>query len=129
MELDKDLLAKHDEPKIYSPETCCLIPKTANLLLSTLDKATMRKSKGRNSWEFYGHTEGVHTRACVSYNKDIVAEAIVSYKISKLYEINRILERSSCEERVYSGIAKLIEIYYNKSSLAKQKVLNGLNKG
>ena len=33
LELDKDLLSKG--PKIYSPDTCCLLPKSLNLLLSS----------------------------------------------------------------------------------------------
>lgn len=33
LELDKDLFSKGD--KVYSPETCCLIPKSINLLIAS----------------------------------------------------------------------------------------------
>lgn len=35
-EIDKDLMSENG--KIYSPETCCFLPKKLNLLLSELDK-------------------------------------------------------------------------------------------
>lgn len=36
MEIDKDLLIRNN--KIYSPETCCILPKTLNMLISGCHK-------------------------------------------------------------------------------------------
>ncbi len=104
-ELDKDILVKGN--KIYSPETCRLIPKEINsLLLSSITK--------RGNYPIGVSKKGKKFKACISIKGiskplgtfDTIEEAFQAYKNAKEEYIKEIAElwRGKISERVYQAM-------------------------
>lgn len=83
-QLDKDLLG---DSKLYSPETCCLLKDNINQLITS---------------EGFGYTgrDGVWLVSSLGdyitvSSKTIAEDVVTSYRINKLYEIVRCVERQT----------------------------------
>lgn len=89
MHLDKDILVKGN--KVYSPETCCIVPQTINVLF-TNNKATRGELpigvcyiESRNKYMASCSTQdGKKSKLC-----NTVDEAFIFYKCHKEQEIKR----------------------------------------
>lgn len=89
VELDKDVLTKHNT--VYSPDTCCLLPRELNILF------TNRKShRGKEMIGVCYHKRDKHYRASISIKGtntligsfETEEEAFSAYKVAKENHIN-----------------------------------------
>ena len=104
-ELDKDILQKGN--KIYSPETCCFVPKEINMLLS-FNKSKERKlplgvSKHGNLYRVYCRVNNKN-KSVGSFNTP--EEAFQAYKITKEIYIKEIAEKykDKIKPQVYNAL-------------------------
>ena len=109
-DLDKDLLSRND--KVYSPETCCFLPKNINIIISSCSGKKGRYEAGISTYR--------HNKYIVSickYNKkihlgcfDTQVEAANAYKSAKEQYVKELAERYFQEgkitERVYNALLK-----------------------
>jgi len=109
-QLDKDLLG---DSKLYSPETCCLLKDNINQLITS---------------EGFGYVlrGGVwlvnSMSAHVTVSSEIVAKDVVtSYRINKLYEIIRCVERQTAlDARILPALwRRVFKLQEDQSSLRK----------
>ena len=88
MQLDKDILTRGN--KIYSPETCCFVPKAVNCLLTSREAArgewpvgvSLYKQTGR----FVSHIRRVGKLCSLGYYTT-PEEAFATYKVAKEAQI------------------------------------------
>ena len=106
-ELDKDILFKGN--KIYSPETCCFVPKEINMLLS-FNKSKERElplgvSKHGNLYRVYCR---VNNKNKYVGSFDTPEEAFQAYKTAKEAYIKEVADkwRDEIDPRVYQAMYK-----------------------
>jgi hypothetical protein len=75
--LDKDILAIPDQPKVYSPDTCCLVPDEINGAIVGTDKEDSGIIKAKNGYYV------IHKRKRVTNYFDTVEEAREVKKVIK----------------------------------------------
>ena len=97
--LDKDILVKGN--KVYSPETCCLVPHDVNTLFVKSEKTRgdypmgVSKRSNRNGYSakiIYGRKN--HKEKISSYQYPTIEEAFYAYKESKEKYIKEIAKES-----------------------------------
>lgn len=106
-DLDKDLLS--DGKKIYSPETCCFLPKHLNFLLrnkskrDNLPNGVSKNGKGyRSCFTYYGKRQYKQ----YSTIKDAEKEYKRLKSIAIKDEAERLYANNLITERVYQGLIK-----------------------
>lgn len=112
--IDKDLFS--GVTKMYSENTCCLLPAKLNVMLSNLGKGEIRKRENCNTWEVYRYINEKFERLVSSSNKMLVEDVLINYEISRVYEMIGVAERNHCNQRIMKGFYKLLEPYYKKSA-------------
>ena len=102
-ELDKDILEKGN--KIYSPETCCFVPKEVNSLFIRTNKYNIAQTIDKN--------DGVFTPYLSRHRKTIslgrfktYEEAFQTYKTAKEKYIKEVADkwRDKIDQRVYEAM-------------------------
>lgn len=114
-ELDKDILTKGN--KVYSPDTCCYIPKFLNTLLLNCRKVRGDLPIGviRHNDKFVaqmsGYSKGGYDRNCrYSYigTFDTAEEAFLAYKSVKENYIKKVaqeyFDKGTINEKVYNAL-------------------------
>lgn len=126
-ELDKDILVKGN--KVYSPETCCFVPREVNSLF------TKRNSK-RGDYPIGVRREGNRYVARLGGNIylgifDTIEEAFNAYKTAKELYIKEVADkwRSQITEQVYEAMYNYkveitVGIKANSEQEAKEKAIN-----
>lgn len=99
--LDKDIIIKGN--KMYSPETCCLVPHAINNLFTKNDKKRgnlpigVNKHKNKNGYKFHAHCPNsliVGTKGRVSLGTfDTPEEAFLAYKTAKESYIKQVAQK------------------------------------
>lgn len=91
--LDKDILSEGS--KVYSPKTCCLIPREINNLFVTKDRGASKYPQGvsydKQRWKFKFQMGTGENR--VSKRFDSIEEATYAYKESKEEYVRRVVRR------------------------------------
>ena len=110
-DLDKDLLVKGN--KVYSPETCCFLPKVFNIIIRDLNNGKYRKGVS-----IFRHNKYISS-ICINRNKihlgcfNTEQEASLAYKTAKGNYIKELAEKYFQEgkitERVYNALMKYVE--------------------
>lgn len=103
-QLDKDILVKGN--KIYSPKTCCFVPREVNSLFKKCKKASNLPagvSKMGNKYQSRMHKNN-KTFYLGTYST--IEEAFQAYKIAKEYYIREVADRhrGKIEEKVYTAM-------------------------
>lgn len=122
LELDKDLKSPDGfTGKIYSPSTCCLITSKVNNMMAAIDTVTVRKSnvKGVKSWNI----SDSHRVYYCSKDKELVDLFLSEFKLKRLLEIRRQLERSSYVEQETTEAVDLKIYRFTKDVVLKDKLL------
>lgn len=109
--LDKDILVKGN--KIYSPETCCIVPREINVLFkvatirNSLPRGVSINSRNVNKYDSQIKTHGKY-RLLGSFNTP--EEAFQAYKIAKELWIKEVAEewRGKISEQVYQAMYKWV---------------------
>lgn len=103
-ELDKDLLANSKTNKIYSPQTCCLLPKELNAMIvfssrdyADLPSGVYKPDKGKYFISYGG-------KASFSDKEEAHKEYLRRRKQAINTTANRLFEGGLIEERVYSAL-------------------------
>lgn len=116
--LDKDILIPGN--KIYSPSTCCFVPKTINSIFNTRDK------RDNLPTGVYSHGKKYKSR-CAIRGKiihigiyDTVSEAFLAYKIVKESYIKQIADeyKDVIDSKVYKAMYD-----YEVSMLTKEELM------
>lgn len=120
LQLDKDL--KYPEGftgKLYSPSTCCLVSSKVNSMMANIDTVTVRKSniEGVKSWNI---SDKYKVYYC-SEDKELVDLFLSEFKLKRLLEIRRQLERSSYIEKETLKAVDLKIYNYTKDVVMKDK--------
>ena len=107
-DLDKDLLVKGN--KVYSPETCCFLPKVFNIIIQDLNKGKYRKGVS-----IFRHNKYISS-ICINRNKihlgcfNTEQEATLAYTAAKEKYIKELAEKYFQEgkitEKVYNALMK-----------------------
>lgn len=99
--LDKDLLGNG---KLYSPETCCLIPSKLNIgLRYILDQPYYKRSN--NHYSVYNHLRGYSTDVLSERHARILSQ---QYKSENLIETLNKLSTSTTDTRVITACEALL---------------------
>lgn len=105
--VDKDILQKHN--KLYSPDTCCIVPNKINMLFTKVDKIRGILPIGVS----YNKQTGLYL---AKYKKDgrtifigeyqTAEEAFANYKVNKEQEIQRIAElyKNYIPQKIYNAL-------------------------
>lgn len=107
-ELDKDILVKGN--KVYSPETCCFVPKRLNLLIRSMrpDKCVFQYSTYRYRVEFTVNKEKI---ILGNYSdKDEANKVARDFERKTMFEtINEYLANGKITKDIYNAIKKRYE--------------------
>ena len=108
--LDKDILVKGN--KVYSPETCCFVPRDINALLILSDKSRgeypIGVSLNKRAGMFFAQiSRGTDERKNLGYFKT-PEEAFQAYKEAKESYIKEVAEcwKDNIDEKVYKVLTK-----------------------
>lgn len=98
--LDKDILAIKDKPKVYSPDTCCLVPMEINGALIGIDKDVGGILKSNNG--YYLNQKGKR----VTEYTEFIEEIIEIRKIIKQEQLIKLANKYQyvIEPRVYDKL-------------------------
>ena len=106
--LDKDILIKGN--KVYSPETCCFVPREINALFTKSDKVRGSLPIGVTKNGYGGYTAQLR---CHSKNKSLgqfktPEEAFQVYKVAKEAHIKSLANKwkDQIDPRVYNALMK-----------------------
>lgn len=108
-DLDKDILSGKDN-KIYSPETCCFVPREINSLLTRRNSkrgiypiGVSRKTKGKYSSTLQKDGKSYHI-GCF----DSIEDAFIAYKRAKESHIKKVatkyFKEGKISEKVYNAL-------------------------
>jgi len=105
-QLDKDLLVKGN--KVYSPETCCFVPKEINLLILNPSKPSKDKlPHGVQKWRdgFRVKLRVFNKQKHIGCYKTIIG-AFSAYKSAKEYHVRSVAEKykESINSKVYQAL-------------------------
>lgn len=114
-EIDKDILQWNQEYKIYSPQTCCLVPHNINITLAEFH--VVRKTDNSLPLGVYKHGNGYRSQVSIAGN-DIRSltmndpmEAFEFYKEIKIQYIrelsNYLLSLNAIKEDIYNILISL----------------------
>ena len=103
-QLDKDILSK--KCRIYSPETCCFVPREINVLFFSSNKTNnlpMGVHKDKKAYVAKCWILGKYTNLG---NYDTIEKAFSIYKLNKLKEIKRVADKwkDKIEPHVYQAM-------------------------
>lgn len=110
--IDKDILSDKDN-KIYSPETCCFVPKEVNSSIVSIYKSILNKECGVhiNKDKYYPviSVGGKPKHLGTFTNKE---DAILARRTAKREHILDIVERNKdkIEKHVYDNLIKMIDM-------------------
>ena len=100
--LDKDLLVRGN--KVYSPETCCLIPQEINSYIASTKRKSLDYPVGVSKTLSNRYTASLHGRHLGTY--DSIAEAFSVYKVVKEGKAKEIAYgwKDQIDPRVYNAL-------------------------
>lgn len=103
--LDKDILAVKDKPKVYSPDTCCLVPIEINGALIRIDKDTGGIIKSING--YYLNQKGKRVTDYIESIEEVM-------QIRKIVKQEQLIELANkyqhiIEPRVYDKLCNWFE--------------------
>lgn len=108
--LDKDILIKGN--KVYSPETCCFVPREINALFTKSDKARGSLPIGVTKNDYGGYTAQLR---CHSKSKHLgyfntAEEAFQVYKVAKEAYIKEVAEKwkGKLSQETYSAMLNYV---------------------
>ena len=90
-ELDKDLLG---DGNLYSPDTCCFLPKDVNLFLSKMDRAYVPRSSG-GKWQVWC-SDGINLGNRYVGTYPTLEEAMDIWKQKKNARLLSLIEKYKC---------------------------------
>lgn len=116
--LDKDLLSSGKSKRMYSPDTCCFIPKALNNILQTEKKSRQIEGMKR----FYNKSHGrFEPKMCINGKTvglgwcDTEEEAIEVYKNEKKKLIDKVAKeyfnKGLISERIYKAFLNYKVVY------------------
>ena len=116
-EIDKDALQPLIQNKVYSPNTCILIPSKLNVALLGIDIFSDRYSKGYH-WDKYRNKWQVKLK---QYNKTVhlgrfenEIDGFLAYRDAKIKYINELLDNEKLlSEDVKYSILRFVEMNMN----------------
>jgi hypothetical protein len=122
LQLDKDLKCPEGfTGKLYSPSTCCLVTSKVNNMMANIDTIIVRRGSVEcvKSWKISDN----HRVYYCSEDKELVDLFLSEFKLKRLLEIRRQLERSDYVEQETIEAVDLKIYNYTKDIVLKDKLL------
>lgn len=122
-ELDKDIKGTFGGVNYYSESTCFLIPKTANILFSSIYSSNNTRTRVEGVYEGYRYNKEGKAEIVISSKRIcIIEDYLLSEKIMKLYKIRRIFERNTTCETLIKDIDRHLKYHYNIQQEVRNKL-------